>query len=169
LLTQNLVAHQVLSRFEHLVDLRPTIWRTTWLAVQQSWPLGTGFGTFVPVYQMHERLDDLAFAYVNHAHCDYLELLLEGGLPAIGLVLVYFAIVGTRIFRSPINPFATVASVAVVLILAHSLVDYPLRMSAMATVFAMMNAFLFDPPRLKNFTDSGRNPLTEFDVPRDGS
>jgi O-antigen ligase len=169
LLTQNLVAHQTLDRFQHLEDLRPTIWRTTWLAIQNSWPFGTGFGTFVPIYQMYERLNDLDFSYVNHAHNDYLELVLEGGLPAAALFIIYLMALGSRILRPTTNPIAIVSSVAIVLILAHSLVDYPLRMSAMATTFAMLNAFLFDPLRSRKLRDTSSTPLTEIDVPPSGS
>jgi O-antigen ligase len=160
IVTQSLVAHEAVTRFHNLEDLRPVIWRTTWGAIQHYWPAGSGFGTFVPVYQMYEQLDDLGYAYVNHAHSDYLEILLEGGLAAIALLLFYLGILATRLIRAAGHPLRIVAAVGIVLLLAHSLVDYPLRMSALATTFALLNAFLFEGPKGQKHDRSARNVLT---------
>ncbi len=47
-------------------------------------PLGSGLGTFVPVYQTFEKPSDIAVTYVNHAHNDLLEDLSEVFLPTAG-------------------------------------------------------------------------------------
>ena len=50
------------------------------------------------------------------------------------------------VWRAPVaNPIARAATIAVAALLAHSLVDYPLRTSAMAAVFALGVALLADP------------------------
>ena len=97
------------------------------------------------------RIGDDRRTYVNHAHNDYLELALEGGMPAILLMIAFLAWWSLRAFaiwRSPnaaeLGRAACIASAAILL---HSLVDYPLRTAAIATIFAMALALMADPPR----------------------
>jgi O-antigen ligase len=125
---------------------RQAIWHTTAGVIADTFPIGTGLGSFAQVFRMHENPETVDTTYVNHAHNDYLELVLELGLPAILLIILFLAWWGRRLvqiwssnFSSPFDRAATIASAA---ILAHSIVDYPLRTSAMAAVFAMCIAIL---------------------------
>ena len=43
-------------------------------------PVGAGLGTFVPVYAMFEKPEQVSLFYVNRAHNDVLELWLETGV-----------------------------------------------------------------------------------------
>jgi O-antigen ligase len=129
------------SAKEYSLQSRQHIWRTTAAAIAETFPVGTGLGSFQQVYRLQENPDRVDATYVNHAHNDYLELALELGLPGILLILVFFGWWGRRLAQiwssnlsSPFDRAATIASAA---ILAHSVVDYPLRTSAMAAVFAM--------------------------------
>ena len=129
------------SAKEFSLQSRQHIWRTTAAAIAETFPVGTGLGSFQQVYRLQENPDRVDATYVNHAHNDYLELALELGLPGILLILVFFGWWGRRLAQiwssnlsSPFDRAATIASAA---ILAHSVVDYPLRTSAMAAVFAM--------------------------------
>jgi O-antigen ligase len=129
------------SAKEYSLQSRQHIWRTTAAAIAETFPVGTGLGSFQQVYRLQENPDRVDATYVNHAHNDYLELALELGLPGILLMLAFFAWWGRRLAQiwssnlsSPFDRAATIASAA---ILAHSVVDYPLRTSAMAAVFAM--------------------------------
>ena len=129
------------SAKEFSLQSRQHIWRTTAAAIAETFPVGTGLGSFQQVYRLQENPDRVDATYVNHAHNDYLELALELGLPGILLMLAFFAWWGRRLAQiwssnlsSPFDRAATIASAAV---LAHSVVDYPLRTSAMAAVFAM--------------------------------
>jgi len=129
------------SAKEFSLQSRQHIWRTTAAAIAETFPVGTGLGSFQQVYRLQENPDRVDATYVNHAHNDYLELALELGLPGILLMLAFFAWWGRRLAQiwssnlsSPFDRAATIASAA---ILAHSVVDYPLRTSAMAAVFAM--------------------------------
>jgi O-antigen ligase len=105
-------------------------------------PFGSGLGTFVPVYKMVEQPSVMLNTYLNHAHNDWLEVLLEGGLLAAALLaafLVWFGRVGVAIWRRG-GVEATTARAAwlvILLLLLHSLVDYPLRSAAMMSVFAL--------------------------------
>src|SRR5262249_54333300 len=62
--------YRILERFDTslLADARSVIARTTIEAAEAVMPFGAGLGTFVPVYAMFERPQDLMMGiYVNHA------------------------------------------------------------------------------------------------------
>ena len=136
-----------------LTDLRWEIAGVTFSAVKDVLPLGSGLGTFQAVYEMASPRTQVFDRYVNHAHDDWLELTLEGGLPALVLVagfLAWFAFAGLRAWRDPrahgLDPnFARAGSIAAVLPLLHSTVDYPMRSIAIMVVFALSCALLLPP------------------------
>ena len=151
----------IMQRFEKDVadDLRWEFATTTFEAALDFMPFGTGFGTFEDVYRMYEELGQLYVAYVNHAHDDYLEALLEGGVPAVGLLvafLVWFAIAAVRCWRpTSARPESTLdrslpkaATLIVLLLLLHSAVDYPLRTTALSTLFAFACGLMISPRTL---------------------
>lgn len=131
--------------------------RNTFAAAISYMPLGSGLGSFVPVYQLFEKTQDIGLAYANHAHDDLLELWLETGLPGIILAGAFL----TWLLRHSFSLWAPeidselgrdlslrrAASIALMLLLAHSLVDYPLRTTTMMTVAAMATGFLIAPSR----------------------
>ncbi len=147
----------LLGRFgdDALAGYRFTIAATTVEAARAFQPAGSGMGTFVPVYQMFEIPGGLLPSYVNHAHDDWLEIWLEGGWLAIAVIaafLVWFVAAAIRAWRAPPGrvhdvdrALARAASIAIVLLLLHSTVDYPLRTTALATVFAFCCALLSPP------------------------
>ena len=85
---------------------------------------------------------------MNHAHNDYLELILELGLPGAVLIaafLAWWAVAAWRAWRYPdAGPFARAASIATAALLAHSLVEFPLRTAALSACFAMGLALLVE-------------------------
>lgn len=136
------------------VTMRADIWAHTSEAIRGYGLAGSGIGTFTAVYPRYEDPATIERTYINHAHNDYLELALEGGLPAIVLIILFFAWWGARVFtiwRSPnaaeLGRAACIASAAILL---HSLVDYPLRTAAIATIFAMALALMADPARRRH-------------------
>ena len=130
---------------------RGHIWDLTVRAISASLPLGTGLGTFPGIYAVQENPAVVDPTYVNHAHNDYLELILETGVPGLLLMLVFFLWYGwrtIRVWRSSFSSlFAKAASIACAAILAHSLVDYPLRTTAIAALFGMCLAMVAQSPR----------------------
>ncbi|EQD70650.1 membrane protein, partial [mine drainage metagenome] len=95
--------------------------------------------------------------YVNHAHNDYLELWLEGGMPALLLMLAFvggWAWRSLRAWRAPIadDPsdgaatlsalIARAAAVGVLVLLLHATVDYALRTLALEATLAVLCAWL---------------------------
>lgn len=78
-----LALYRVLERFavDPLSDARLEISKITLAATKAYVPFGSGLGTFGPVYAQFEQPKDvLTNAFVNRAHNDLLELLLETGL-----------------------------------------------------------------------------------------
>jgi O-antigen ligase len=115
-------------------------------------PLGTGVGSFRDVYQMLERAEMVTPAYINHAHNEYLELWMECGWAAPGLVVVFLAWWGAATFSairarpSDMAALQTAGALIVAMFLLHSVVDYPLRTPALASVFGMACALMARPP-----------------------
>ena len=142
----------VLSRFsgDPLKDLRIPLTITTFELAFRSLPFGTGFGTFVPVYATGEKAWDLSDVYANRAHNDLAEFFLETGIPGAILLLAFLIWFGRQAYRLWFWPQAEknnhelllrrAATLIIALLLAHSLVDYPLRTTAHSAIFAFFCA-----------------------------
>jgi len=150
--------YRILERFDvdPLADARIAFARNTIEAAIAYMPTGSGMGSFVPVYQAFEKVSDNASVfYANRAHNDLLEFWLEAGLIGlISMTLVIawltYKIVGVWCRGVPggdriDNLLACASSLALILLLAHSAVDYPLRTAALASVFAFAAAMLIAP------------------------
>jgi hypothetical protein len=109
------------------------------LAADYGW-LGSGAGSFPAAYAAFEPVDLLGDKIINHAHNDWFELLVELGwmfaalvaLAAWWLAVRVRALVGAGWRMAP--PTSIAAAVALLALLMHSGVDYPLRTSAMMLV-----------------------------------
>lgn len=158
LLSLQFALYRILDRFgtDPLELARGTFAHVTVAAASAFMPFGSGSGTFVPVYQLFERAPDLIpDTYVNHAHDDFLEIWLETGIVGpimICVFLVWWGIASVKLWRAPhgdMHAFdctlARAATVVIGLLLAHSLVDYPLRTGAIMAVFAVCCAYLIEP------------------------
>jgi len=130
------------------VQSRAVMLRTTGRAIGDFMPFGSGVGSFSDVYDLYEDPASVTDTYVVHAHNDYAELALETGVPGIFIMLLFLAWWGGavwRVWRSvEAGPFARAASIASAAILAHSLVDFPLRTAAISACFGMCLALLAD-------------------------
>jgi len=124
---------------------RPQIALTTLAAIERNLPLGSGYGTFDIVYPAAEPDTAISGTFINHAHNDPLELVLEGGLPAALALLAYLAALAWRLPAARQSPLSLAALCGIGFVLAHSLVDYPLRTAALMAVFALLNAIYFAP------------------------
>lgn len=137
----------ILNRFETdpLQDARWTFFSNTQRLAAQYAPVGSGFGTFSHAYQSAQTPAQQQSFYVNHAHNDYLELALEGGWPAIGWAVAFVAWwlwCTWTAWRRPANghTLARAASLALLLLMLHAVVDYALRTSAMLAVAGLLCA-----------------------------
>lgn len=103
-------------------------------------PVGSGVGTFQDVYRTFENPYEVTRTYVNHVHNDYIEALIEAGLPGLVLILLFFvwwARGASSAWREAgaNSPFARAATVATAALLTHSFADYPLRTAALLAIF----------------------------------
>ena len=167
--------YRVMERFaqDPLADARTTLARNTWEAAWALLPFGSGAGSFVPVYQFFEKpTDALVDTYVNRAHNDFLEVALETGLAGIALMALFVAWFALRFWQvwrsdnlggSPLDSLLVrAATLVIVLLMAHSVVDYPLRTTAMMAVFAFACGLLFEP-----VPGTGDRPARAGDQARD--
>jgi O-antigen ligase len=121
---------------------------------RRYFPLGSGLGTFRRAYQPLEAANPSRYI-VNHAHDDYAELLLEGGLLAAALIVVGLLLwfqQGIRLLRSGVRreqfgdsfgALAVTAWLAGSVALMHSAMDFPLRTTAAMTVFGLLAGIAF--------------------------
>ncbi|MFS2109170.1 O-antigen ligase family protein [Sphingomonas sp. Sphisp140] len=126
-------------------------------------PFGSGVSTFVEVYRDGEDTNSTTRFFMNHAHSDFLEVALETGLPGVALLLLFLFWWARRTFaiwRNPdADPFARAATIASAAVIAHSLVDYPLRTAAISALFAAMLALMAEPRvRTRRSRDGGEGP-----------
>jgi len=139
------VVARLVDRFGGERDMRFTFWPDVLTAINTYQPVGSGLGSFIKVFQRHESMSTLHFTYVFHAHNDFLEVALEAGWPGVALLVlgvVLLAIGAWRVLRptmrSRFTPMHVAAVFGIVVLLAHSLVDYPLRTLTMASVLAFL-------------------------------
>lgn len=118
---------------------RVEIFQATWLAIIAHWPQGSGLGSFVEVYPLFEPTANIVAQYTNHAHNDFLELLLEGGV-FMAIILVLYGVILAKSIH--VRGLKQAALLAIIALLAHSVVDYPLRTMAIALIFATLNGIL---------------------------
>lgn len=104
-------------------------------------PFGSGLGTFPLIYPWYENPAQVGGTFVNHAHNDLVEILAELGVFGLALIGVFLAWLGrtakTAWLSIMPSPLAQAATLAIVLVLAHSLVDYPLRTAASSALLAL--------------------------------
>ncbi len=132
-----------------LDDLRVQMLPTLHTMMGEYFVWGSGLGSFERVYMIHEPAELLQPAYVNHAHNDWLELIITGGLPAAALVLALIVSVVWRAFTvlkradSEWHPLRRAALVCLAIMAAASLSDYPLRTPFFAALLSLCLVWLF--------------------------
>jgi O-antigen ligase len=146
----------VITRFETLGreyaesgQNRISIWRDTLALIRQHPFLGTGLGTFSVAYTSVQTV--FLNLLVEHAHCDYLEVVSELGLP--GGILVFASIFwilarAVRRYRRTEDRFEAAACLgcigSIAAILVHSLADFNLYIPANALVFTVTLALAWE-------------------------
>lgn len=134
----------IVDRFGHSgQDVRINILEQAIPLVEQYSLLGSGLGSFSSVYAPTEKLIWVNQFYVNHLHNDWLQLIIEAGLPGI-IVLSLFAASIFRVVRAmqdaPASQhrsmltnlpnersFVWAGLIIILLFAAHSIADYPVR------------------------------------------
>jgi O-antigen ligase len=152
----SLIGNRALS-FDRLADLdagedvRVRALPVVWQMVRDYFPSGAGGGAFEPLFRLHEPFALLKPTYFNHAHDDFLELLVEHGIAGAVLVLAGLAwvvrlSVGVwrgdgrveEVFRGRLG------SAVILLMLVASITDYPLRTPLVMAILVLAAAWLAD-------------------------
>jgi O-antigen ligase len=121
---------------------RREVWSATWQLIQAHPLTGSGFGAYgVAITKVH---DGSGKWIPEAAHNDYLELLSSGGLVAVGLVTWF----GCRFLKrarhqlcgaEPVRSAACLGALTGIFgVMAHSLVDFGLHVTANAVVFTAL-------------------------------
>jgi O-antigen ligase len=134
---------------------RTEIYANTLKGIEEQVIVGAGLGAFQQVYPRFEDPDVVYPTYDNHAHNDYLEITFEAGLAGVALVvglIVWWLAQAVGVWRGPLNEEGRLRAAAVIataVVLLHSLVDYPLRTTAIASVAAFCLAAMIAERRRK--------------------
>ncbi|WP_439469985.1 O-antigen ligase family protein [Blastomonas fulva] len=118
--------------------------------IEHFFPVGAGFGSFEHVYRQFEPDDLLSEFYLNQAHNDWAQALIEGGLPVMILLVAagaWLFSLGKSILASLRaghgRPAEELVALSIVLIIGvASLADYPLRVPSVMVLFAYCCAVL---------------------------
>ncbi len=143
-------ALQRIMASDQLGESRFLAWQPIAQMAWKYFPFGSGIGSLVEIYQIDENYELLDFAYLNHAHNDWLEVYLTAGFS--GLILLGLAFVAlTRgalaALRVPLAAgravsFARLGATTILILALGSIGDYPLRAPSLACVFVIAALWL---------------------------
>lgn len=142
------------------LDIRAEIWATSVGLLKQYYLLGSGLGSFLPLYQIVETPTVLQTAYINHVHNDWFELAIETGMPGVllGLAfLVWYVAAFWRVWHygsgGRTANIQRTASLVLPLLMLHSLDDFELRTPALITLFGLCCGLMCLPPMVRSIAD----------------
>lgn len=145
-LPQTGVVKSTLARFEMAEDGRWEIWENSWVAAASYWPWGAGLSNFRHAYEAEEPLGSVTALYINAAHNEYLQFIIENGV--IGLIALSLSITLLAVHQrfNDHNRFFSFIWIALLTIIFHSFVDYPFRVMSLNVLIACLVAFAISPP-----------------------
>ena len=144
----NSVAYERIVQFDVTYDLRSQVLPLLLRMARAFMPLGSGYGSFATVFRQVEPARMLELTYLNQAHNDVLQVVIEGGLAGVVLMLAVALLwlSGTiRILRQPCllaRTVALVGSMIVGALLLASFADYPLRTPMLAAMLTYAAALM---------------------------
>lgn len=136
-----------LFQMEAKEDLRTRNMPTVLQMIATYFPAGSGFGGFDPVFRIHEPLAMLKPTYFNHAHNDLLEVVLDGGIAGLALLLgalIWWIRASIRAWRSGPD-VAKLGSAMIALALVAAAFDYAARTPMMMTMIVIAAIWLGAP------------------------
>ncbi len=140
-------------------ELRGPIWQASYDAAIKYFPVGSGSGTFVEALQITEPDHLLVRTYHNHAHNDWIEVIMTMGAPgALLLIIAVAAIVvaSWKRWRSDISNsqaprreilFGRMVSLIALQLALASIADYPLRTPIMMALSVILALWLWLPAK----------------------
>lgn len=142
-------------------DLRVSAWSMVQSMIETFWVAGSGFGSFAPVYRIFEPDSLLRPQYFNHAHNDWAEAAITGGLPFLLIILIAiiwfartFVASGMRnLIKGYRGDIRLPVLVAIAFLTAASFVDYPLRIPSIQVLAIGLILLLCRPKSLRSRGD----------------
>ena len=141
--------------------VRADIRRATWEAAQVFWPVGSGLGSYAAVFPRFQP--PAITGFVEHAHSDYVQLLMECGLLFVAVALATTALVlaragqvARRAARQGLGSterLTVACGLGLLALLLHAWVEFNLHIPANA----MLGAFLLG-SWLRVWPSDGREP-----------
>lgn len=124
---------------------------------ERFWAFGSGIGSFPMVYESMEKLAWVFPFTVNHAHNDYLEIVIEAGIPGALVAVLNILAAGFATFswlrrrntaqgerRDELNLMGAGALI-IALFAVHSFVDYPVRRVGTLAILMIALALAYRP------------------------
>lgn len=127
-------------------------WSLIGVTAAMGWehaPLGAGTGTFAPWFDQVAPIELIQWEFFNHAHNEYVQWWFECGLIGVACMLGVIGLLGghCRALATQANSgdrgVAVAAWLGCVVLLLHSVVDYPLRTPALMTVAGLLAGIVF--------------------------
>lgn len=133
-------------------DMRSRGLPTVLAMIRAYFPLGAGLGSFDPVFRMNEPFELLKLTYFNHAHNDFLEVILDTGV--LGLLLLvatlgWWAWMSMRAWAAGSGRRYAVprlGSAMLFLVLVASIFDYPARTPMIMAIMVIAGMWLEGEP-----------------------
>jgi O-antigen ligase len=147
------VAFQRLVDLDASQDLRLKALPTVAQIARDTFPWGSGLGSFDEVYRQYEPTQLLSQNYFNHAHNDWLEIVMTGGLPAVllaAMAAILFAFATIAVLKKKERGrsrrrvvISARCAIAILLLLAiGSFAEYPARTPSLAVLGVLCAAVL---------------------------
>lgn len=132
-------------------EMRVAAFGTVVELLRAQWVFGSGFGSFAKAFQVVEPDLLLRPSYLNHAHNDWLQFPIEGGVPAvvIALAAIVWLIVSLITLARHQVKGGGVAALELLIVATcfaflalGSLVDYPLRQPSIMMLCAFLTIIM---------------------------
>jgi O-antigen ligase len=129
-------------------DMRSRALPTVLSMITTYMPFGSGFGSFDPVFRIHEPVGLLKLTYFNQAHNDYLGIALDGGIAGIAVLtagILWWLAATIRVWRAKANDtvlLGRLGSSMILLVLVASATDYPARTPTIMAVLVVAAMWL---------------------------
>lgn len=131
-------------------DMRGRALPTVLDMVRSYFPFGSGLGGFDPTFRIAEPYALLKPTYFNHAHNDFVEVVLDAGLPGLLLLIaglgwwIWASIAAWRGSGEPQHARARLGGAMLLLVIVASAFDYPGRTPIMMAWMAIAAFWLAD-------------------------
>jgi O-antigen ligase/tetratricopeptide (TPR) repeat protein len=154
------IDHQITERWRGgALEDRLPLWTAAWPLVGEFPVLGTGYGTFQFVEPIHRGVgaESLRMFTFDHAHNEYLEALVEGGIVRLALTLLAICLVYKlgidnirRLRNTPDAGLVTGGLCGFTTVVVHSAGDFGVHMPAIAILATVVAATLCIPLATSN-------------------